>query len=46
MAVPRLMTAMVTPYNEDLSVNYAKAAELAEYLCKNGSEGLVVCGIE
>jgi 4-hydroxy-tetrahydrodipicolinate synthase len=38
------MTAMVTPYNEDLSVNYAKAAELAEYLCKNGSEGLVVCG--
>ena len=44
MAVPRLMTAMVTPYNEDLSVNYAKAAELAEYLCKNGSEGLVVCG--
>jgi len=44
MAVPRLMTAMVTPYNEDLSVNYAKAAELAEYLCNTGSEGLVVCG--
>ncbi|MGI6468451.1 MAG: 4-hydroxy-tetrahydrodipicolinate synthase [Syntrophomonadaceae bacterium] len=44
MAVPRLMTAMVTPFNADLSVNYAKAAELAEYLCNNGSEGLVVCG--
>ncbi len=44
MAQPRMMTAMVTPYNEDLSVNYAKAAELAEYLCDNGSEGLVVCG--
>ena len=44
MAQPRMMTAMVTPYNEDLSVNYAKAAQLAEYLCDNGSEGLVVCG--
>lgn len=44
MAQPRMMTAMVTPYNEDLSVNYAKAAELAEYLCDNGSDGLVVCG--
>lgn len=44
MAQPRLMTAMVTPYNDDLSVNFAKAAELAEYLCDNGSEGLVVCG--
>ena len=44
MAVPRLMTAMVTPFNADLSVNYAKASELAEYLCNNGSEGLVVCG--
>jgi len=44
MAVSRLMTAMVTPFNADLSVNYAKAAELAEYLCNNGSEGLVVCG--
>lgn len=44
MAVPRLLTAMVTPYKGDLSVNYAKAADLAEYLCNNGSQGLVVCG--
>ncbi|MGI6435666.1 MAG: 4-hydroxy-tetrahydrodipicolinate synthase [Syntrophomonadaceae bacterium] len=44
MAVPRLLTAMVTPYKQDLSVNYAKAAELAEYLCNNGSQALVVCG--
>lgn len=44
MAVPRLLTAMVTPYKDDLSVNYVKAAELAEYLCNNGSEALVVCG--
>ncbi len=44
MSIPGLLTAMVTPYKDDLSVNYAKAAELAEYLCDNGTEGLVVCG--
>lgn len=44
MVMPRLLTAMVTPYNDDLSVNYSKAAELAEYLCDNGTQGLVVCG--
>lgn len=40
----RMMTAMVTPYDEDLQVNYAKAAELAKYLLANGSDGLVVSG--
>ncbi|MEA1961442.1 MAG: 4-hydroxy-tetrahydrodipicolinate synthase [Bacillota bacterium] len=44
MTVARLMTAMVTPFCEDLEVNYDKAGELAEYLLENGSEGLVVCG--
>lgn len=44
MAVPRLMTAIITPFDENLQVNYSKAEELAEYLCDNGSEGLVVCG--
>ncbi len=44
MSIPGLLTAMVTPYKDDLSVNYAKAAELAEYLCDNGTEALVVCG--
>lgn len=44
MSIPGLMTAMVTPYKDDLQVDYVKAAELAEYLCDNGSEGLVVCG--
>lgn len=44
MSVPRLLTAMVTPYNPDLSVNYTRAGELAEYLCDHGSEGIVVCG--
>lgn len=44
MAVPRLMTAIITPFDEQLKVNYTKAEEIAEYLCDNGSEGLVVCG--
>lgn len=44
MSVPRMLTAMVTPYNDDLSVNYTRAGELAEYLCNHGSEGIVVCG--
>lgn len=42
--IPRVFTAMVTPYDEDLRVNYDKAAELAEYLVNNGSDGLVVSG--
>lgn len=40
----RLLTAMVTPFNADGSVNYEKAAELAEWLINNGSDGLVVAG--
>lgn len=40
----RLITAMVTPMNDDLSVNYERAAELARYLVDSGSEGIVVSG--
>ena len=40
----RLLTAMVTPFNVDGSVNYEKAADLAEWLINNGSDGLVVAG--
>lgn len=40
----RLLTAMVTPFNADCSVNYEKAADLAEWLINNGSDGLVVAG--
>ena len=40
----RLVTAMVTPFNADGSVNYEKAADLAEWLINNGSDGLVVAG--
>ena len=40
----RVLTAMVTPFNEDCSVNYKAAAELAKYLAANGSDGLVIAG--
>lgn len=40
----RLLTAMVTPFNADGSVNYEKASDLAEWLINNGSDGLVVAG--
>lgn len=39
-----VLTAMVTPFNKDKSVNYEKAGQLAEYLVDNGSDGLVVLG--
>lgn len=40
----RIITAMVTPFHDDLSVNYKAAADLAKYLVANGSDGLVVAG--
>jgi 4-hydroxy-tetrahydrodipicolinate synthase len=40
----KVITAMVTPFREDGSVNYDVAAELAAYLIDNGSDGLVICG--
>jgi 4-hydroxy-tetrahydrodipicolinate synthase len=39
-----LLTAMVTPYDANLQVDYKQAAALAEYLYNHGSEGLVVGG--
>lgn len=44
MQLPRLWTAMITPFDEQLKVNYAKAVELANYLCDNGSEGIIISG--
>lgn len=38
------MTAMVTPFREDGSVNYEEAERLAAHLAANGSDTLVVCG--
>ncbi len=40
----RILTAMVTPMNEELEVDYASARKLAQYLIKHGSDGIVVCG--
>lgn len=40
----RILTAMVTPFHEDGSVNYQAAATLARHLVANGSDGLVVAG--
>ncbi len=40
----RILTAMVTPFDDDFSVNYDAAATLAKYLVANGSDGLVVAG--
>ncbi|MBP2654889.1 MAG: Dihydrodipicolinate synthase [Firmicutes bacterium] len=40
----RIITAMVTPFNDDYTVNYQAAGELAKYLVDNGSDGLVVAG--
>ncbi|MEB3199782.1 MAG: 4-hydroxy-tetrahydrodipicolinate synthase [Synechococcaceae cyanobacterium] len=40
----RLLTAMVTPFAADGSVDLALAARLAEHLVDQGSDGLVICG--
>ncbi len=39
-----VLTAMVTPFKKDLSLDYAMAEKLAVHLCKNGSDGLVIHG--
>ena len=39
-----VMTAMITPFAADGSVNYAVAEELAAHLVENGTDTLVVCG--
>ncbi len=40
----RMFTAMVTPYDDQLQVNYEKAAELAQFLVERDSDGIVVSG--
>jgi 4-hydroxy-tetrahydrodipicolinate synthase len=39
-----VLTAMVTPFNADGSVNLDKFRELAAYLVQHGSDGVVVAG--
>lgn len=40
----RLVTAMVTPFDDNLAVDLGRARELARRLVDEGNEGLVVCG--
>lgn len=40
----RVLTAMVTPFHDDYSVDYSAAADLAKYLVAHGNDGLVVAG--
>jgi len=47
MAEPRfgrLITAMVTPFTPDLSLDLPRAAQLADRLITQGNQALVVCG--
>ncbi len=39
-----VLTAMVTPYNDRLEVNYESAARMAAHLAATGSDGIVVAG--
>lgn len=39
-----VLTAIVTPFNADGSVNFDKFRELANYLVDHGSDGIVVAG--
>ena len=36
--------AIITPFNEDGSVNYESFANIIEYQIKNGTDAIVVCG--
>lgn len=40
----RVITAMITPFHEDGSVNYSIAEKLAAHLAEQGTDTLVVCG--
>lgn len=44
MPFGRILTAMVTPMNDALEVDYQEAVRLAQYLIDHGSDGVVVCG--
>ncbi|MBZ4654176.1 MAG: DapA [Peptococcaceae bacterium] len=41
---PRMITAMVTPFKDDLSVDYEGAQKLALHLIESGNDGLVIAG--
>lgn len=44
MGLGRILTAMVTPMNDKLEVDYEETKRLAAYLAEHGSDGIVVSG--
>jgi 4-hydroxy-tetrahydrodipicolinate synthase len=40
----RVMTAMITPFDQNGQVNYAETERLAAHLAANGTDTIVVCG--
>lgn len=40
----KVLTAMVTPFKPDLSIDWKRVEELSDFLVRNGSDGLVVHG--
>ncbi|WP_144509206.1 4-hydroxy-tetrahydrodipicolinate synthase [Bacillus sp. FJAT-22090] len=44
MNIGRISTAMVTPFQEDGSIDYHATEKLIEHLIATGTESLVVCG--
>lgn len=44
MATLKMLTAMITPYHQDLQVNYAGALKIAQHLVNTGSDGIIVSG--
>lgn len=36
--------AIVTPFNEDESINYDKLDRLIDYHCNNGTDSIIICG--
>lgn len=44
MNIGRISTAMVTPFQDDGSIDYSATEKLVEHLIATGTESLVVCG--
>ena len=42
--IGRLLTAMITPFDENGDLNYTQARKLARILIDSGSDGLVIGG--
>ena len=40
----RVLTAMITPFNADGSVDFEGSAHISQAFTNNGSDGLIVCG--